>query len=80
VFPEPQSLLQDVSSLKFSYYDGTNWNDSWSTVLSNIPVAIRVSIDFATAKNASDLKPPVQFVVPIVSWSNTNSITNQLSN
>jgi type II secretion system protein J len=77
--PEPQSLLHDVQNLKFSYYDGTNWNDTWSTTQSNIPVAIRVSLDFAQAQGAQ-YKPAVQFLVPVVSWSSTNSITNQINN
>ncbi len=78
--PEPQTLLQDVQTLQFSYYDGTNWNDTWSTTLSNIPIAIKVSIDFAVGKAEAQIKPPVSFLVPVVTWSNTNSITNQLSN
>ncbi len=78
--PEPQTLLSDVQTLQFSYYDGTNWNDTWSTTLSNVPIAIKVLINFATARNDTQIKPPVNFLVPIVTWSNTNSITNQLSN
>jgi len=78
--PEPQVLLRDVQTLQFSYYDGTNWNDTWSTTLSNIPIAVKVLINFVTTKNDTQIKPPVNFLVPIVTWSNTNSITNQLSN
>jgi type II secretion system protein J len=80
VAPDQQTLLQDVQNLQFSYYDGTNWNDTWSTTLSNIPVAIKVSIDFAAQKGNTPTQPSVQFLVPIVTWSNTNSITNQISN
>jgi type II secretion system protein J len=75
--PEPHTLLSDVQTLRFNFYDGTNWNDTWSTTLSNIPVAIRVSIDFATSKTDTQFKPPVQFTVPVVSWATTNSVTNQ---
>ncbi|MDB6021586.1 MAG: hypothetical protein JWQ04_1443 [Pedosphaera sp.] len=78
--PEPQSLLQDVQNLQFSYYDGTNWNDTWSTAQSNIPIAIKVSIDFASLKGDTQYKPPVQFLVPIVAWDRTNSATNEVSN
>lgn len=77
--PEPQALLHDVQNLQFSYYDGTNWNDTWSTSQSNVPVAIRVSLDFAQAQGAQS-KPSVQFLVPVVTWSSTNSITNQINN
>jgi prepilin-type N-terminal cleavage/methylation domain-containing protein len=80
IVPDQQTLLQDVQNLQFSYYDGTNWNDTWSVSLSNIPVAIKVSIDFAVEKGNALSQPKVQFLVPIVTWSNTNSITNQVSN
>jgi type II secretion system protein J len=79
VAPEPQTLLENVQNLQFSYYDGTNWNDTWSTTLSNIPVAIKVSIDFVNGRNLK-FNPSLQFLVPIVSWANTNSVTNLLSN
>ena len=78
--PQSQVLLEEVQNLQFTYYDGTNWNDTWSTSLSNVPVAIKVAIDFAPGNADAQLKPSVQFLVPIVAWSNTNSITNQSSN
>jgi len=77
--PTAQSLLHGVQNLQFSYYDGTNWNQTWSTTLSNIPIAIKVSIDFATSRGDGQVKPPVQFLVPIVTWCATNSITNQVT-
>jgi type II secretion system protein J len=80
VAPDQQTLLTDVQNLTFSYYDGTNWNDTWSTTLSNIPVAIKVTIDFATSRNDTQIKPSVQFLVPIVTFATTNAITNQISN
>jgi type II secretion system protein J len=80
VLPEPQTLLQDVQNLQFSYYDGTNWNDSWSTTLSNIPIAIKVMIDFNNPKGSAMARPSIQFVVPVASWSSTNSATNMVSN
>lgn len=76
--PVQESLLNDVQSLKFSYYDGTNWNDSWSSTISNIPAAIRVSINFATVKTDPQLKIPIQLLVPVVMY-NTN-LTNLATN
>jgi type II secretion system protein J len=78
--PVSESLLTDVQSLKFSYYDGTNWNDSWSSTLSNIPTAVRVSIDFATAKTDKQVKIPIQITVPVVMQSLTNSSSTNSSN
>jgi type II secretion system protein J len=70
--PDQQVLIGDVQSLKFSYYDGTNWNESWSAVLSNTPVAIRVSIDFTPSRTDLPTSPPIQFVVPIYAQARTN--------
>ncbi len=79
--PEPQLLIGDVKSLVFSYYDGTNWNDTWSTTLSNVPVAIKVALDFTPPKSGGPVIPRLQFLVPIVTWAITNqSITNQIAN
>ncbi len=70
--PVQDVLISDVQNLRFSFYDGTNWNDTWSTTLSNIPAAIKVSISFATPKNGKPATPPVQFLVPVVTQSPTN--------
>lgn len=78
--PTPQVLLDGVQNLQFSYYDGTNWNDTWSVTLSNIPLAIRTTISFVQPDRSIVTKPPVQFVVPVVSWANTNSVTNEVNN
>jgi type II secretion system protein J len=73
--PVQESLLTDVQNLKFSYFDGTNWNDTWSVTLSNIPLAIRVNIDFATAKVDPQVRPPIKMLVPILTQALTNSTT-----
>jgi general secretion pathway protein J len=74
--PDQQLLITDVQNLKFSYYDGTNWSDSWSATISNIPTAIRVSIDFAANKTDSRTKIPIQILVPVVTQSLTNQSTS----
>jgi type II secretion system protein J len=71
--PVSESLLSGVQNLKFSYFDGTNWNDTWSSTLSNIPAAVRVSIDFANAKTDPVPKIPIQLLVPVVIQTYTNS-------
>ena len=79
--PEPQLLIGNVKSMQFTFYDGTNWNDTWSTTLSNVPVAIKVALDFTPPKSGAPVNPPLQFLVPIVTWAVTNqSITNQIAN
>ena len=77
--PEQQQvLLQNVQRLQFSFFDGTNWNDTWSTTLTNVPVAIKGAISFARPKPGAMTNLPVQFLVPIVAWANSTntSLTN----
>ncbi len=80
--PEQQQvLLSGVQNLQFSFFDGTNWNDTWSTTLTNIPIAIKTSISFASDKAGAVASAPVQFTVPVVVWGGTNQTgTNQFNN
>jgi type II secretory pathway component PulJ len=77
--PEQQQvLLQNVQRLQFSFFDGTNWNDTWSTTLTNVPVAIKGAVTFARPKPGAMMSPPFQFLVPVVAWANSTntSLTN----
>jgi hypothetical protein len=70
-----QLMLNGVQSLKFSCYDGTQWNDTWDTtsptaINTNLPMAVRVDIQMA---GRSDLQP-IELVVPIDSQSRTNMV------
>jgi hypothetical protein len=61
--------------VKFSCYDGTQWNDTWDTtnptaVETNLPVAVKVDIQMA---GRADLQP-IEIVVPIDSQSRTNMV------
>lgn len=77
VAPDAQRIIGGVQSFRLSYFDATNWNDAWSTSLSNTPVAIKGFLTFATPKTGSPPSPPIQFVVPVVIESSTNSsLTN----
>ena len=81
VAPVAQKLLSGVQSFRFSYYDGTNWNDSWSTQLSNTPVVMKAFLTFVTPKTGEPISPPIQFYVPIVTEISTNiSGTNNAAN
>ena len=74
--PSAQKILSGVQSFYFSYFDGTNWNSSWSTQLSNTPVVMKCFLTFAAPKNGSPISPPVQFYVPIVTQISTNIINS----
>jgi type II secretion system protein J len=70
-----QLMLSGVASVKFSCYDGTQWNDTWDTtsltaINTNLPLAVRVDIQMS---GRSDLQP-IEIVVPIDSQSRTNMV------
>ena len=63
---DDQFLLGGVASLKFSCYDGAQWNNAWDTTSltsteTNLPLAVRVDIQM-TGNPAAQ---PVEIVVPI---------------
>lgn len=70
-----QLMLSGVQSLKFSCYDGANWDDVWDTtdptaIYTNLPAAVRVDIQMAGPANLG----PIEIVVPIDSQSRTNMV------
>jgi type II secretion system protein J len=72
---EDQLMLSGVASIKFSCYDGAQWQDTWDTTgatssNTNLPLAVRVDIQMAGNNNA----PPVEILVPIDSQSRTNMV------
>jgi type II secretion system protein J len=74
---DDQFLASGVQSLNFSYFDGANWLDTWDdTTETNLPVAVRVSVQLA-AKGGSDNPPaPLQLLVPLMVQVNTNELDN----
>lgn len=72
---EEQLMLPGVESLKVSCFDGSQWLEVWDTtdyssVNTNLPLAVRVQIQMAGG-NANE---PIQLVVPIDSVSRTNRV------
>lgn len=70
-----QKLVGNVENLDFSYFDGTQWRDTWDTSAGDtgLPRAVRVSIRLASRNGPS--KPtdqPLQMLVPV----NCHSVTN----
>ena len=71
-----QLMLSGVSSVKFSCYDGAQWNDTWDTtdptsITTNLPLAVRVEIQMVGADKTTE---PIQLVVPIDSVTRTNMV------
>jgi len=76
-----QYLMSGVTSLKFSGYDGANWNNTWDTsaltaVNTNLPVAIRVQIQMARNNPTEE---PITLIVPIDSVARTNMVLTTTS-
>jgi type II secretion system protein J len=74
-YVEDQLMLSGVANIKFSCFDGTQWQDTWDTtgitsVNTNLPLAVRVDIQMSGNNNAQ----PVEVLVPIDSVSRTNTV------
>lgn len=81
--PEEQWLMSGVQSLIFTYYDGSQWRDSWDSTVAdattgqtnNLPRAIKVEIQLAPEQGgrAAPTVAPIQLVVPVVIQARTNA-------
>jgi type II secretion system protein J len=70
-----QRLLGNIETLDFSYYDGTQWRDSWDTSAgdTNLPHAVRVNIRLASTNGPSPANSqPLEMLVLLTSQSITN--------
>jgi type II secretion system protein J len=72
---EEQLMLPGVESLKVSCFNGSQWQEVWDTsdyssVNTNLPLAVRVQVQMAGG-NANE---PIELVVPIDSVSRTNMV------
>ncbi len=70
-----QLMLSGVASVKFSCYDGAQWNDVWDTtdptsINTNLPLAVKVDIQMAGRADTG----PIEIVVPIDSVVRTNAV------
>jgi len=74
--PLPQFLLAGVQSVSFSFYDGSQWRDSWdsTTEETKLPKGIKVQIQLAPERENPNamLLPPLELVVPVIVAASTN--------
>ena len=73
---EDQLMLSGVQDIKFSCYDGAQWQDTWDTTgvtstYTNLPLAVRV--DIRMAGNDAANAQPIELVVPIDVQTRTNA-------
>ena len=74
---EDQLMLSGVQDIKFSCFDGSQWQDTWDTTgvtstYTNLPLAVRVDIQMAGNNSAN--AQPIELVVPIDAQARTNTV------
>jgi type II secretion system protein J len=72
-----QLMLSGVDSIKFSGYDGSQWQETWDTsdvssLNTNLPIAVRVDIQMNGDGHANPA--PIELVVLIDSVARTNMV------
>jgi type II secretion system protein J len=70
-----QLMLRGVESVKFTCFDGQQWQENWDTTglnstETNLPLAVRVDIQMAGNKDSG----PIELIVPIDAQSRTNMV------
>ena len=72
--PVEQRLLHGVSSLRFQYYDGEEWQDTWNSTTNDnqTPDAISVQIEFITGTGDEEERPPLELLCELVTESATS--------
>ena len=74
---DEQFLAGGIESLRFSYFDGNNWLDSWDdSTETNLPLAVRVNVQMAAADQNSARPDPIQLLVPLMVQTHTNQLDN----
>jgi type II secretion system protein J len=74
---EDQLMLSGVQDIKFTCFDGSQWQDTWDTTgvtstYTNLPLAVRVNIQMAGNNTAN--AQPIELVVPIDAQTRTNTV------
>ncbi len=79
--PEDQFLMSGVDSIKFEYYDGNAWQDTWDStqvdsatgLANNLPSAIKVELLLHPDSNVRGIPAPVELIVPLMVMARTNA-------
>ena len=74
--PEEHVLLTGVVSFRVSYYDGTEWCDSWDSTLQEnaLPQAIQIRVDLAAHADGT-AQTPVELTVPVTVRARSTTAT-----
>jgi len=69
---EAQTLLEGVAQATFTFFDGTQWTDTWdSTATSTLPSAIKLSVVLA-AQAGQATPDPIELVLPVLVQTTTS--------
>jgi type II secretion system protein J len=79
---QDQLMLSGVESIKFTCFDGAQWQETWDTTgvtstYTNLPLAVRVDIQMAGSRAAT--AQPIEMVVPIDVQARTNAVLTTTS-
>lgn len=67
------TILRDVLTLEFSYYDGISWQDSWNTTADDEGLPEAIAVTFALAPEDEDDDPvPHRLLIPVLIESGEN--------
>ena len=55
----PETIAEDVSRVRFRYYDGSSWSSSFSSDQRGLPVAVEVAI-WTTGRGWRDVEGTTQ--------------------
>lgn len=83
--PVQQWLASSVKDLTFSFYDGTQWRDTWDSTSDTppLPTAIKVQLEFVPADDQASrsrpLKDIVEMIVPLLIVGKTNQTSTSSS-
>lgn len=69
---EEQVLLQGVAEASVSFFDGTEWIDTWdSEVTSTLPTALKLSLVMLPHDAGQAVAGPIELVVPVMVLTTT---------
>jgi prepilin-type N-terminal cleavage/methylation domain-containing protein len=74
---EEQTLLTGLTSAEMTFFDGTDWTDTWdSSTTSTLPTALKFSIVLAPRDNTGLARPtagPIDLIVPVLVSTRTTA-------
>ena len=72
--PEDQWLMSGVEDVLISYYDGTQWIETWdsTTETNKLPQAVKVELQLAENESGRVTQQPIQLLVPLAPQVGTN--------